>query len=250
MHVAALYDDDGADPFVTNRLARSLADVDYDVRRVKASDFVGGDDWHEAVDLLAFPGGADRPYAEKLNGPGNASIRRFVERGGDFLGVCAGAYYACRRIDFTGEDLQVKAARELGLFPGTAIGSLPRLAKLYRTNDLDCAAATRVRFDGGEAHCLYWGGCHFVADDGEATETIATYVDQPTGENVAAVRCRFGEGVVTLVGVHAEVPGKAFDAERHNYARGDATRAAGISRMLRSSDDARRSLLASLLERD
>ena len=247
MKTAAVYDDDGADPFVTDCLAVSLADAGFDVRRRKGADLTGGDGWHDGLDLLAFPGGADRPYAEKLNGVGNASIRRFVKNGGRFLGVCAGAYYACRRIDFTGAEFAVKADRELGLFAGTAVGSLPRLAKPYRTQDLDCAAATPVRFDGGDAHCLYWGGCYFAPDADAAFETLATYASQPPGENIAAVRCRFGEGVVTLVGVHVEVPGEAFDGERRKYVRGSQATASRSAMRIQQTEDERRRLIELLV---
>ena len=39
---------------------------------------------------IVFPGGRDSPYHDKLKGPGNKLIRRFVESGGWYLGLCAG----------------------------------------------------------------------------------------------------------------------------------------------------------------
>ena len=39
---------------------------------------------------IVFPGGADSPYQEKLQGEGNRVIRQFVEEGGWYLGFCAG----------------------------------------------------------------------------------------------------------------------------------------------------------------
>ena len=76
-----------------------------------------------------MPGGADVPYCQALDGHGNKLIRGmqliqcqysrsrfekqltqgknwavvsadFVEAGGAYLGLCAGAYYACARIEF------------------------------------------------------------------------------------------------------------------------------------------------------
>ena len=47
-----------------------------------------------------MPGGADRPYCAALNGEGNRRIRAFVEAGGAYLGLCAGAYYASQRVEF------------------------------------------------------------------------------------------------------------------------------------------------------
>lgn len=66
---------------------------------------------------LIIPGGADLPYCERLNGAGNRAIREFVENGGLYVGICAGAYYGCREIAFIGADYDVFGARELGFFP-------------------------------------------------------------------------------------------------------------------------------------
>lgn len=54
-------------------------------------------------------GGADLAYCAQLNGAGNAVIRRYVSSGGAYLGLCAGAYYACRRVEFEpGGPLEVR----------------------------------------------------------------------------------------------------------------------------------------------
>lgn len=49
----------------------------------------------------------------------------FIKRGGAYLGLCAGAYYAAGYVCF-GRDtpLHVEGQRELGLFPGIAFGSV------------------------------------------------------------------------------------------------------------------------------
>ncbi|KAK9808667.1 hypothetical protein WJX72_001584 [[Myrmecia] bisecta] len=80
-------------------------------------------DWVEECAVLVMPGGADLPYCRHLNGKGNALIRGFVEAGGSYLGLCAGAYYACSSIVFEeGTSLEVRGERELGFFPGIAKG--------------------------------------------------------------------------------------------------------------------------------
>lgn len=79
-----------------------------------------------------MPGGADLPYCRHLDGEGNRLIRGapfaqparpplatvapyalgaiclpdflsaagYVEAGGSYIGLCAGAYYACSRVEF------------------------------------------------------------------------------------------------------------------------------------------------------
>ena len=81
--------------------------------------------WTENCKMLVMPGGADLPYCRHLNGPGNVLIRNFVEQGGTYLGLCAGAYYACSRVEFElGTALEVAGDRELCFYPGTAYGSI------------------------------------------------------------------------------------------------------------------------------
>ena len=243
-----LYDDAGADPFVTGCLGRELARTVGPVRRVKAGDLTAGDGWHAAARLLAIPGGADRPYAAALDGAGNASVRRFVEHGGRVLGVCAGAYYACRRIDFVGGDFAVRSPRELAFFPGTAAGSVAELAEPYRVNDLRCSAVVEVRHRGGMAGALYWGGCRFRPDaDAGGFDVVATYAALPAGDDAAAIRVRVGDGAVVLVGVHAEVTGDDFDADRRHYPGGDGDRWARQADALRNGEAGRRALWETLV---
>lgn len=217
-----VYVDDGADPFCAACLMRALHDVHGHAEMIDAPDLLAGG-WEQTCDALAFPGGADRPYAEKLDGRGNQLIRDYVEDGGRFLGVCAGAYYACRRIDFLGEDLSLKKDRELGFFPGTAVGSLGELAAPYRVHDLRCAAAVELGTPLGPATVLYWGGCRFQPDPNPlAAEVLARYTALPPGRDIAAVRTHVGRGRAVLVGVHAEIRGEDFDRHRHEYPDPDA----------------------------
>ena len=85
-------------------------------------------EWMSSCLMLVMPGGADLPYCRQLNGPGNELIRgaqpccwlnmpsdvgkqsqilthstmsaAYVEDGGSYLGLCAGAYYACSYVEF------------------------------------------------------------------------------------------------------------------------------------------------------
>lgn len=244
--LALVYRDEGADPFVTTCLIDALRPFFGAVSTISARTLLDDEGALSRAALFALPGGADRPYAEKLNGLGNQRIRQFVEAGGRLLAICAGAYYACRRIDFVGADFAVRADRELALFPGTAVGSMPELAGPYRVQDLRCAAATPVVFGDGEvADLLYWGGCRFVADDGEAGEAvIARYADLPSPDNVAAVRCQVGRGTAVLVGVHVEAPGDRFDSERRTggYPSPDAPGVTATVDRLRASEEQRQAL--------
>lgn len=242
-----VYADDGADPFCAACLLRALHEVHGHAEMIDAPALLAGG-WQETCEALAFPGGADRPYARKLDGAGNRLIRDYVEAGGRYLGVCAGAYYACRRIDFTGADLAVKQERELAFFPGTAVGSLADLAAPYRLQDLGCAAAVDLETSDRPATALYWGGCRFEADpDSLDVGVLARYAALGPEENAAAVRATVGRGAAVLVGVHAEVRAEDFDRHRHDYPESDARHVRQTLGALYDGDPARRRFFRKLI---
>jgi hypothetical protein len=46
-------------------------------------------------DVLIMPGGSAKQQSRELGAPGRREIVRFVERGGGYVGICAGAFLAC-----------------------------------------------------------------------------------------------------------------------------------------------------------
>ena len=146
------------------------------------------------ADIFVMPGGADLPYVKKLNGQGNANIRTFVETGGTYLGICAGAYYACSSLEFhKGRADEICDARELALLEAIAIGSIPEIAPPFKDH-LSSAAITKVN----GIPVFYFGGPFFNTTE----KVVGLYdaVNQP-----AIIRRSLGEGSVLLSGVHFEV---------------------------------------------
>ncbi|CAD6566330.1 MAG: biotin holocarboxylase synthetase [Alectoria sarmentosa] len=80
--------------------------------------------WTASCALLVFPGGADLGYCRTLNGEGNRRISQYVERGGSYMGFCAGAYYGSKRCEFEegNKKLEVVGDRELAFYPGICRG--------------------------------------------------------------------------------------------------------------------------------
>ena len=170
-----------------------------------------------------MPGGADLPYCKTLNGAGVQRLRSFVQGGGAYLGLCAGAYFAASRCEFeTGTPLEVVGPREVALFPGTAHGS----ASPGFAYDSDVSAvAARVLFASNPACperlddlavCYLNGGCvflpHAVAPPG--VDVLARYAAGSPGDGgVAAVRCHAGEGLAVLCGPHPEMAPKFLQSQ-------------------------------------
>ena len=166
------------------------------------------------ADIFVMPGGADLPYCVKLNGEGNDNIRAYVENGGTYLGICAGAYYGCRDIEYHKDRAdEICQPRELAFAPVTAIGSLHDLAPPY-DETLNSAAIVEL---SGRAQAFYNGGCTFRGKGGY--EVIARYEGLPT-KPPAIIRANVGDGTAILSGVHFEIGAAQLASHPEDAARG------------------------------
>lgn len=194
--------------------------------------------WQERCVLLVLPGGADLPYCKHLNGRGTELIRSFVNAGGSYLGLCAGAYFACSRVEFeVGDDtLQVVGDRELSFFPGIARGSVFKGFE-YEGEGGSVAAHLQIEDNGTTlTSCMDYvnGGPQFLsAPDGSllTPETLlslnkyhdirvlARYVD--ISQSAASLLCRVGQGKAVLCASHPELDpswlGRPAGAGRSDY---------------------------------
>lgn len=155
------------------------------------------------ADIFVMPGGADLPYCKKLNGVGNNNLRAYVEGGGTYLGICAGAYYGCHAIEFhKGREDEICGNRELSFIDAVAYGSLPQLAPYYDLT-LKSAGIAAIRLaNGTQTQAFYHGGPAFRAGNDNA-DILATYA--AAEERPAILRNKVGDGTVILSGVHFEV---------------------------------------------
>ncbi len=97
----------------------------YDVKTVDAKT-LALDPWQKGAALVVIPGGRDLPYVSEMARPysrstdgsngtnassssssstsssrtASSQIREYVDSGGNFLGICAGAYYASSHCTF------------------------------------------------------------------------------------------------------------------------------------------------------
>ncbi|HUR56303.1 MAG TPA: BPL-N domain-containing protein [Opitutaceae bacterium] len=51
-------------------------------------------------DIIVFSGGSGSAQSKAIGDAGRKNVRQFVERGGGYLGICAGAYLACAGFDW------------------------------------------------------------------------------------------------------------------------------------------------------
>lgn len=186
-------------------LYKALAAV-YGVENIRfadAEDITGGI-LDRNVSALVMPGGASRYVSAKLDGAGNAAIRAYVAGGGAYIGICAGAYYACRRIEWTpGFDQRFMVDGELGFFPGTAKGPVPQF--VAADNPQHMAQIVPLQTENGEHfNSFYWAGPVFDSVETDTYTVKARYASLP-GQPPAVVTGDFGKGRYLLCGPHPEI---------------------------------------------
>ncbi|KAF2147818.1 class II aaRS and biotin synthetase [Myriangium duriaei CBS 260.36] len=186
-----------------------------------SSDAVLKEPWTSTCALFVMPGGADLGYCRMLNGEGNRRISQYVNKGGAYLGLCAGGYYGCSRCEF--EDgkpgMAVVGDRELGFFPGTCRG-LAYPGFVYHSEVGARASEVKVNKEsllsaGGivpDVFRTYYNGGGVFVDalkfKDRGVEVLAEYTEKvsvDSGEGQAAVVYRrVGDGHVILTSPHPE----------------------------------------------
>ncbi|KAL1406391.1 biotin holocarboxylase synthetase [Vanrija albida] len=168
--------------------------------------------WEPTCALLVIPGGRDLPFVEELSVKTKVTrrIAEFVQEGGRYLGICAGAYFGAAEVKFdVGGNKEVVGKRDLAFFPGAAVGPT------YPGFDYGSEAGARavgIVVDGGKRvldNLYYNGGGHFIlpAQLPSEVEVIARYAEPPSPEaKVAAVQISKGKGKALLCAVHFEYP--------------------------------------------
>ncbi|BGO91189.1 hypothetical protein NBRC10512_001223 [Rhodotorula toruloides] len=218
-----VYDGSGVSAASRDNLVRCLRlflGQRYDVQLVTPKT-IKSEPWTNNCALLVLPGGRDLPYLHDLGGTGNKRIREWVEEGGSYLGICAGAYYACSSIAFeVGTPLEVAGERELAFFDGVCRGTV--FPGFQYDSDAGARQVTlelnrgawRDYWPRSPERCEVWynGGGAFIparrpGHDAELwSETavaLATYCDLDDGP-AAGVLCSVGRGKALLWATHPE----------------------------------------------
>jgi glutamine amidotransferase-like uncharacterized protein len=181
--------------FINKRVYRSKI-------KIVDAKFLQHNGWLDEAKILIIPGGADRFYNQMLQGVGCTNIKKFVEIGGTYLGICAGGYFGSAKVEFAlGTEIEVNEERELSFFPGTATGPV---LKNYVYNSKEGALPAELSRQNGDCFYSYYnGGCTFKdAELFRNVEVIAKYKD--ANNCPAIVRCKYGKGLAILSGVHFE----------------------------------------------
>lgn len=160
--------------------------------------------------VIYFPGGDSDSVEYDIGDTGLDQVRDFVGAGGGYLGICAGAELACKRLIWDGDTYE----RKLGLFDGTAVGPIKKIINYpqYKMSTFTMKQGHEInqfqgKFGNGSSaykeDILYYGGSYYRANKGFKYETLATY---DAYYDSAAVLCfPYLQGRVVFSSPHPEM---------------------------------------------
>ena len=157
-------------------------------------------------DVVVFPGGSGSKEAAALGKPGRDEVRSFVQRGGGYLGICAGAYLASADYEWSLHILDAKVIDRAHWARGSGDVEI----------DLTPAGQKLLGSDTTRQTILYWQG-PLLAPAGKADipdyQTLGAYATEiakngaPQGvmPGTTAIACGdFGAGRVFCFSPHPE----------------------------------------------
>lgn len=161
--------------------------------------------------LLIMPGGDMYRYRTYLGDGGMAAIKSFVERGGGYIGVCGGSYFAAARTvwhGWAGKPRENIVFIGLGLWDAVAEGPIENFAPGYVDEQCAVRLVDRrhpVTHNLPETIPIHYDhGPAFLCNASVPADVLGTTVNG--GKTIlAAFRC--GAGRVFLTGVHPELSG-------------------------------------------
>lgn len=150
-------------------------------------------DFFDDVDMVCFPGGVgDAAKFDFLTKEHYDRVREFVQRGGAYLGVCMGAYWA--------------GSEYFNLLNG--VDAVQYITRPGTDTRRPHAKNIKVNWNGYNTEMFFYDGCALVGNG--KFNTIATYAN---GDPMAIIQNRIG-----LIGCHPE--SEAHWYTDHSWMRG------------------------------
>jgi predicted deacylase/glutamine amidotransferase-like uncharacterized protein len=119
----AIFDDKGAGGGGPPLMEATLRELPGSIAwRVGAEDVRQGA--LDRFDLAIFPGGSGSSQAKALGERGRHAVRRFVEQGGGYVGICAGAYLSASNYDWSLAFSNQRTFADMREIPGKGMKSM------------------------------------------------------------------------------------------------------------------------------
>jgi glutamine amidotransferase-like uncharacterized protein len=156
---------------------------------------------------LFMPGGWAGNYNQDIRPSGDQEIRDFISGGGAYIGMSAGAFYACDITIWEGDVLDYPS----DMFDGDCIGPIEEIAPWpeYTMTTMNINLNHEANaFEPAQRDVLYYGEPYFVAHPGQEMQVFATYIvpSNPVAHGKPGIiGFNYGNGRIVLSGPHPEI---------------------------------------------
>src|SRR3989344_1047249 len=156
---------------------------------------------------LFMPGGWAGNYNRDIKNSGDQEIRNFISSGGAYIGMSAGAFYACDIVIWEGSAYNYPS----DIFDGDCIGPIEEIAPwpyyTMTTMTMNLGHEANI-YEPLERDVLYYGEPYFVANQGQEMNVLASW-QVPSNPGIdgthGIISFNYGNGRVVLVGPHPEI---------------------------------------------
>ena len=205
----AVFDGDGVGKSCANLISTLTEPENADIKltRITTQEILDGQ--LSEIDVLIHSGGSGSKQGNDLGEDGRKMIRQYIEQGGGFLGICAGAYLATNDYTWSLNLIDAKVLDRKHWARGTGTVQL----------ELSPSGKKFFQFKKSTLDIYYGQGPLLVRrewDDPKIPnyESLAIYSSEiakngaPSGimkGTSAAVRCKYGKGKVFCFSAHPEL---------------------------------------------
>ncbi|MBC8322202.1 MAG: hypothetical protein H8E70_01380 [Candidatus Marinimicrobia bacterium] len=168
-----------------------------------SQDYINSTELFPYFKAIWMPGGWAGDYKNVINAQGEENIKQLIDKGGLYVGSCAGGYYASDSTIWE----NVHYDNPLNFFEGSAVGPLNELAPWpsYTYTDIDINNEFEPLSDLPDTMAmLYYGGAYYqpMGQLSSDAHVLARY-----GHNgeIMALLNPYGDGFYFITGCHPEV---------------------------------------------
>lgn len=185
------------------------------IKTVSAEDILTKNVLNSDVIAFFMPGGAADYYHLKLGRKGKDYIRSYVEAGGIYYGICAGAYFASEKAVFEPRIHTLRKISDYGLhlIDAVAIGTLQKELKIkpYEPTADATAVVPLQDADTRELYTSYYHGGPWFVRPKSSQSVVLAYYKLPMKRLPAIIAEKVSKGLVIASGVHYEITGEALE---------------------------------------
>ena len=156
---------------------------------------------------LFMPGGWAGDYNRDIKPSGDQHIRNFISQGGAYIGMSAGAFYACDVTIWEGNVYDYPS----DIFDGNCIGPIDEIAPwpnyVMTTMNINQQHEANA-YEPAQRDVLYYGEPYFTANSGQEMQVFARWIvptNQQAHDAPGIIGFNYGQGRVLLVGPHPEI---------------------------------------------